>query len=108
MPRLVRAKTANRKIDIDPDAIYAKAVRMIKGCKTKEQLHTTFNFIDLLSVCVPDSLSQEKLEKIREEYNLKEASLFGSSIRKKPDKKYLKSLTQKGILGMNPFRRNKK
>lgn len=79
MPQHVHAVSVKRN---DPDDMYNKTLRMIKGCKTREQLHTAFNFIDLLSMYVPGYISQDKLEIIRKEHNLKEASLFGGSTRK--------------------------
>jgi len=111
MPRLVpaiRVKETEPKASLNKDAVYSKCIRMIKGCTSREQLRTTFNFIDLLSLCVPDSIPEEMLIKIREEYNLKEANLFGSIPKRKAGKNSLNIQRKKGILGMNLFKGKKK
>lgn len=110
MPPLVHAMTARKKKNpnlIDADEVYVKCLRMIKGCTSREQLRTTYNFIDLLSSCFPKGITEQKLKSIKEEYHLQEAKLFGVTPKKKTNKKYLNSKKKSGILGMNPFRRNK-
>ena len=60
--------------------LYDKTTRMIMGCKTREELKTSWNFISLIEKgCPPnpeDIVNKEALDKLRKLWYEKDSEIF--------------------------------